>query len=232
VPSGANVKRIIALLEESAGDLPDPREERAWGDGDQGVQVKLPDDDDDLVPAAPTVESQAAPEPEPEPGAEAEIEVQQSAGAHGPADATVTEEPVADPRVPVRDEELRVGKREVARGGTRVRSVLREDPVEQQVSLTAEFVDVESRPCERRLSDEEIEAGGLFKDRVFEIAEMREEPVVTKTAVVREEVIVRKRVTERTETVRDVLRHTEVAVEEFAGAEGVGPTLFRPARTE
>jgi hypothetical protein len=45
-------------------------------------------------------------------------------------------------------------------------------------------------------------------------------------------VIVRTRVTERTETVRDVLRHTEVAVEEFAGAEGAGPTLFRPARTE
>jgi stress response protein YsnF len=50
---------------------------------------------------------------------------------------------------------------------------------------------------------------------VFEVAEMREEPVVTKTAVVREEVIIRKRISEHVETVGDTVRHTEIEVEDL-----------------
>jgi stress response protein YsnF len=71
-----------------------------------------------------------------------------------------------------------------------------------------------------------MEAGGLFKERVFEIAEMREEPVVTKIAVVHEEVIVRKIVKERTETIRDSVRQTQVEVEDLPLPEEEGPGLF------
>jgi uncharacterized protein (TIGR02271 family) len=131
--------------------------------------------------------------------------------------------PVEEEQIPVVSEELRIGKREVARGGARVRSFTREEPVEQNVTLNDEVVEVEGRPSERRLSDDEIEAGGLFKERVFEIAEMREEPVVTKVAVVREELIVRKTIKERTETIRDTVRHTEVEVEDLPAEE---PALF------
>jgi stress response protein YsnF len=42
---------------------------------------------------------------------------------------------------------------------------------------------------------------------------MREEPVVTKTAVVREEVIVTKRVKVSSETIRDTVRRTEIELE-------------------
>ena len=119
-------------------------------------------------------------------------------------------------RIPLVEEELRVGKREVTRGGARVRAFTRDEPAEEQVTLQDELIEVDSRPSERRLSDSEIEAGGLFKDRVFEIAEMREEPVVTKISVVREEVIVRKRIQERVETIRDTVRHTEVEVEDLS----------------
>ena len=56
-------------------------------------------------------------------------------------------------------------------------------------------------------------------DRVIEIAQMREEPVIEKEAFVREEVIVRKTVQERTETVRDTVRRTDFEREELSGAE-------------
>jgi stress response protein YsnF len=136
---------------------------------------------------------------------------------------------IEEERIPVVEEQLVVGKREVARGGARLRSVSRDTQAEEEVALNQEIVDVESRPSERRLSDEEVESGGLFKERVFEIAEMREEPVVTKVAVVREEVIVRKTVNERTETIRDTVRHTEVEVEDLAapsGSESQRPRFF------
>ena len=51
----------------------------------------------------------------------------------------------------------------------------------------------ESRAPARRLTDEEVQAGGLLKDRVIEVVEkMREEPVISREVVVREEVVIRK----------------------------------------
>jgi stress response protein YsnF len=130
------------------------------------------------------------------------------------------EKVVEEVRIPRVEEELRVGKRQVSRGGARVHSFTRESPAEEQVSLRDEVVDVESRPSERRLSEADVESGGLFKERVVDIAEMREVPVVTKTAFVREEVIIRKRVVERVETVRDTVRRTQIEVEDLPPVEG------------
>ena len=216
VPSGAPAKRIIELLEQSTGAAPDDEAEKQWGDADHGVEVKLPEEsqaepEEDSAPT-PQTEPMAIREPQPLPPIEAEPAV-------APA-------PAEEARIPVVEEELRVGKREVVRGGARVRSFTREAPAEERVSLKEEFVEIENRPSERHLSDRDIEAGGLFKDRVFEIAEMREEPVVTKTAVVREEVIVTKRVKERTETIRDTVRHTEVEVEDLAATAPDPPRFF------
>ena len=101
-----------------------------------------------------------------------------------------------------------------------MRSFTREAAAEEQVTLRDEVVEVDSRVVGRRLTDSEVEAGELFKERVFEIAEMREEPVVTKEAVVREEVIVRKVVKPRTETIRDTVRHTQIEVEDLPTADG------------
>ena len=213
-------KRIVEILEQSASDDVEERDEREWGDGDQGVQVRLPEEAaDSEAPEAErheTGESGRAPPPDAvrrsEPPEEADVPV------------------VEEARIPVAEEELRIGKREVARGGARVRSFTREAPAEEEVSLREEVVDVENRSCERQLSDEEVEAAGLFKERVFEVAQMREEPVVTKVAVVREEVIVRKTVKERVETIRDTVRHTEVEVEDLPGSKGGAPRIFSPGR--
>ena len=58
------------------------------------------------------------------------------------------------------------------------------------------------------------EADDLFRERTIEVEERGEEAVVSKTARVREEVAIGKTVEERTETIRDNVRRTEVEVED------------------
>ena len=112
--------------------------------------------------------------------------------------------------IPVMEEQLRVGKRETGRGNVRVRSYVVERPVEEQVRLREESVRVERRPVDRP-----IEPGdAAFQERTIEMTETREEAVVDKTARVTEEVVVGKDVKERTETVGDTVRKTEVEVED------------------
>ncbi len=115
--------------------------------------------------------------------------------------------------IPVVEEELRVGKREVERGGVRVESRVTETPVEEQVNLREEHVHVERRPVNRPVGDAE----NLFREGTLEVSEKAEEVVVAKEARVVEVVVVGKEVAERTETVRDTVRRTDVEVEEVEG---------------
>lgn len=108
------------------------------------------------------------------------------------------------------EEELKVGKREVQGGGVRVSTEVVAEPVVKEVSLREEHVHVERRPVDRAASDADFEN---FREGTLELTETREEAVVDKRARVVEEVIIRKDVEERTETVRDTVRHTEVDVE-------------------
>lgn len=110
--------------------------------------------------------------------------------------------------IPVVEERLRVGKREVDRGGVRVRSYTVEEPVRENVSLREERVEIERRPGRAAASPE------MFRDQTIEVSERGEEAVVEKDAVVKEEVVVRKTADDRTETVEDTVRHTEVDVED------------------
>ena len=115
----------------------------------------------------------------------------------------------SDTAIPIVEERLVVGKREVDRGGVRVRSYVVETPVSEQVSLREENVDVQRRAVDRPLTD----ADDAFRERTIEMTETGEEAVVGKQAVVTEEVSIRKDVGQRTEEVRDTVRHTEVEVE-------------------
>jgi uncharacterized protein (TIGR02271 family) len=113
------------------------------------------------------------------------------------------------------EERLRVGKREVERGGVRVRSYVREIPVEEQVALREETVRVERRPVDR-----EVTAGDdVFQEKVIEASERDEEAVVAKDVRVTEEVAIGKDVDTRTETVRDTVRKQEVEVEDARTAD-------------
>ncbi|HZG47560.1 MAG TPA: YsnF/AvaK domain-containing protein [Allosphingosinicella sp.] len=120
---------------------------------------------------------------------------------------------VQEEHIPVVEEELRVGKREVNRGSARVRSFVREVPVHEQVSLREEHVDVERRP----VSGERIDparASEMLQDRTIEMTETAEEAVVGKQARVAEEVVVRKTAEEHVEQIDDTVRRTEVDVDE------------------
>ncbi len=111
--------------------------------------------------------------------------------------------------VPVVAEDLVVGKREVERGGVRVFRRTVEEPVSESVSLHEEHVVVDRRPVDRAVTDADFTAAS----RTIELTETEEVPVVSKVARVVEEVRVGVEETDRTETVRDTVRHTEVDVE-------------------
>jgi uncharacterized protein (TIGR02271 family) len=114
--------------------------------------------------------------------------------------------------IPVIEEELRVGKREVEGGGVRVRSRVVERPVEESVRLREEHVRVERRPVNRAVTEGDADA---FREGTFELTERAEVPVVAKEARVVEEVAIGKEVEEHTETVRDTVRKTDVEVEQL-----------------
>jgi uncharacterized protein (TIGR02271 family) len=115
-----------------------------------------------------------------------------------------------DVRIPVVEEEIQVGTREVERGGVRVYSRVTEQPLEQEVRLRDERVTVERHPVDRPATERDLAA---FKEGAIEVTETHEQPVVAKEARVVEEVVINKDVREHTETVRDTVRRTEVGVE-------------------
>ena len=115
-------------------------------------------------------------------------------------------------------EQLKVGKRSVARGGVRVFSRMVETPVEETVRLREEHVDVQRRAVDRPATEADFAA---FKEGSVDVREMSEEAVVSKEARVVGEVDVGKTVTERDETVRDTVRETHVEVEQLDPQQGV-----------
>jgi uncharacterized protein (TIGR02271 family) len=112
--------------------------------------------------------------------------------------------------IPVVEEDVAIGTREVERGHVRIFSRVTAQPVEEAVRLREERVTVERRPVDRPATEADLAAA---QQEVIEVTETAEEPVVTRRARVVEEVVVHKEETERTETVRGTERHTEVEVQ-------------------
>jgi len=119
--------------------------------------------------------------------------------------------------LPIVEEEMQVGKREVQRGGVRVYTHVTSAPVEESINLHEEHVTVDRRPVDRAISQTDMSA---FKEGSMELRETDEEAVVSKQARVVEEVVIGKEATDRTETVRDTVRRSDVEVEEI-GTTGV-----------
>jgi stress response protein YsnF len=112
--------------------------------------------------------------------------------------------------LPVVEERLRIGMRDVSHGHVRVRSYVVETPVDEQVSLRKERIAIERRPADRALSD----ADQAFQERAIEVEGRSEEAVVSKEAG------------QRTETVFDTVRETEIEVKDERGntISGTGTT--------
>jgi uncharacterized protein (TIGR02271 family) len=138
-----------------------------------------------------------------------------SAGTLGAQDRSTQtgERTIQEEHIPIVEEQLNIGKREVERGGARVHSFVRETPVSEQVNLREEHVSVERRPVNESISEGDLNREGLLQDREIEMRATGEEAVVGKEAHVNEEVVVRKTATEHTENVQDTVRHTEVDVD-------------------
>jgi uncharacterized protein (TIGR02271 family) len=118
--------------------------------------------------------------------------------------------------IPVVQEDLRVGKRQVQRG-VRIYQHVTTQPVEKQVQLRDERVTVERRPVDRPATAATGDVTNAFQEKSYRVTETHEEPVVEKTARVVEEVVVHKEANVRTETVRDQVRRTDVEVKQEAG---------------
>jgi uncharacterized protein (TIGR02271 family) len=144
-----------------------------------------------------------------------------ASGATAPTSAPPAKPSTGDQVIPLKEEQLEVGKRMVDHGATRVRRYVVETPVERDVTLHGERVTIERRRPVGAVGSE----GGAFEERTIEVRETEEVPVVEKTAQVVEEVVIRKEATERRETVRDIVRREEV---EVTGKDGVAGASDAP----
>jgi len=120
------------------------------------------------------------------------------------------------------EEQLAVGKRQVNAGGVRIIRRMTERPVQANVNLREEHVNVERHRVDRPLSAAEAESA--MKDRSIEVNATSEQAVVSKQAKVVEEVVVNKTAQERQETVRDTVKRTDVEVERTPGQGGTSRT--------
>ena len=106
------------------------------------------------------------------------------------------------------EEELQVGKREVAAGEARIVKHVKTEHVSQPVTKRHEEVVIERRPVE---ADARADAS-ISEDEV-RIPLKEEELVVNKRPVVKEELVVGKRVVEERDTVEADLRREEFDIE-------------------
>jgi uncharacterized protein (TIGR02271 family) len=120
-----------------------------------------------------------------------------------------------DMRLQVVEERLRVGKRQVEQGGVRVSTQVTDLPVQTQVQLREEHVDVVRRPVDRSATPAEL-AG--MADRTVDVIERAEVAMVNKEARVVEEVVVKRDVAERNQVIHETVRHTDVEVRDIKPA--------------
>jgi uncharacterized protein (TIGR02271 family) len=115
--------------------------------------------------------------------------------------------------VPIVEEHLAVGKRQIERGGARIHTHVIEKPVTETVTLREEEVVVDRHAVNRPVSRADLQ--NAFQETTIQVTERDEVPVVAKEARVVEEVTIGKQQTQRTETITDTVRRTDVDVEEL-----------------
>ena len=125
--------------------------------------------------------------------------------------------------IPIVEEQLVVGKREVDRGGVRVYSHVTQQPVSADVTLREEKILVERRPVDRAATAADFNMG---QGSTIELNATGEEALVGKSARVVEELVLGKESSQRTEVVHDSVRKTEVEVEQLPGSTTVAKDRY------
>jgi stress response protein YsnF len=105
------------------------------------------------------------------------------------------------------EEVLNVGTRMVQGKTTRVRRVVVQTPVQQDVTLHTETVVLERR---RPLA---TNSGDVLTEVTVEMSDFNEVPVVSKAVHLVEEVLLRKEVTARTETIHETVKRDKLEIE-------------------
>jgi stress response protein YsnF len=105
---------------------------------------------------------------------------------------------------------------------TRVRRVVVESPVQQDVTLHTETVVVERRRPQSNVGQD------VLTEVTIEMTDSSEVPVVSKAVHLVEEVLLRKEVTARTETIRDTVKRDTLEIEEPSQL----PVVFNPAQKQ
>lgn len=118
---------------------------------------------------------------------------------------------VTSEHIPIIEETLAVGKRQVELGKVRIRSRVVSEDVREDVTLRKEQVHVERRELDTPISA--AQADTMLSDDTIEMTETDEQVVVEKRAMLTGEVVVGKDVNTRTEHVEGTVRHTEVDVD-------------------
>ena len=106
------------------------------------------------------------------------------------------------------EEVLNVGTRMVPGKTTRVRRVVVQTPVQQDVTLQSETVVLERRrPLSTNGSD-------VLTEVTVEMSDLNEVPVVSKAVRLVEEVVLRKEVTSHIETIHDTVKRDKLEIEQ------------------
>lgn len=152
---------------------------------------------------------------------EAQINDERSryASATPPATTGATTEGGQTQRMPVVEEQMKVGKRMVQHGGVRVFQRTSEKPVHESVDLRKEKVKVDRKRVDRPASEADLAA---FKEGSVEMREQSEEAVVSKEARVVEEVEISKQVTHEQANIDDTVRRTDVEVQQLGTGDARG----------
>jgi uncharacterized protein (TIGR02271 family) len=114
--------------------------------------------------------------------------------------------------IPLSEERLNVGKRQVESGGARLRKVVRTETVNQPVELQHEEIEVERVPAQGRSGDAD------FREEEIFIPLRKEVPDVSKEAGLREEVRVSKRKESDREQISEKLRKEDVEIDKESGS--------------
>lgn len=199
-------EKISSLFRSLAGGDDDVHSHYATGVNSGGALLTATVDDDEAEEVAATLKEYGA----------RDIDRGSQPAAVVGTKVNSTEAPVTtgETAIPIVEEELVVGKREVDRGGVRVYSHVTERPVEADVTLREEHVNVERRAVNRPATAADFGSGS---GSVIELTATGEEAVVGKTSRVVEEVLLGKQSSERTEAIHDTVRKTQVDVEQLPG---------------
>ena len=172
---------------------------------DDVVQVQY---DKDLVKESPDVDPDDI-----EPGLERELYTYYGLTGRGAGGGTLSQRDVdyggadADRDMVRSEEELRVGKERVESGKVRLRKWVDTEPVERDVELRRETVEVHREPIDRPAA-----AGDIGEDEI-DVTLQAERPVVQKDVVARERISLEKDVETEHETISDEVRRERVEVE-------------------